>query len=94
MQELNSASSPFPTARCGPCDKTVLTYIGLDDLDREIRYCIHCDGAIGDDLNWIDANALAANGYQIDPPAARAPGGCGSGGGCGSCSMRARPSPA
>ena len=90
MPEPSSASSPFPTAHCGACAKTVLTYVGLDDLDREVRYCIHCDGVIADDLDWIDANALAANGYQIDPSAARAAGGCGSGGGCSSCAVRAR----
>ncbi len=78
-------TSSFPTARCAACDRYVLTYVAFDG-DVETRNCVHCDRVTGDDLRWINASELEAEGYQFGTPAPSAGGGCGSG--CGTCSVR------
>jgi hypothetical protein len=85
MPEAAQISSSFPTARCDVCDRYVLTYVDFDDV-RESRRCVHCDGAVGADLRWINASELEAEGYQFGAPAAASSGGCDSG--CGTCSVR------
>lgn len=82
------ANSPlFPVARCGPCERTVLTYVTLAEDGGELRRCVHCDAAISGALEWIPAEALEADGYSIGH-VPRGPG-CGhGGGGCGSCPGR------
>lgn len=94
MREAVPNTSAFPTARCAPCAKSVLTYVTLDERGDEIRCCVHCDGAIVEDLRWLTASELEAEGYEIgyrpqdkpeDKP--KSGGGCDSGG-CGSCATR------
>lgn len=76
--------SSFPMAHCERCDKTVLTYVALDERGAELRLCVHCDGPAGAKLDWVTADELTASGYYIgSPPVEKA---CGSG--CGSCSVR------
>jgi hypothetical protein len=86
MPEAAQITSSFPTARCAACDRHVLTYLDFEDA-AELRRCVHCDGAVGGDLRWINAAELEADGYQFGaPPAASSAGGCSSG--CGTCSVR------
>ncbi len=85
MPEAAQISSSFPTARCDVCDRYVLTYVDFDGA-TEFRRCVHCDGAVGADLRWINASELEAEGYQFGAPAAASGGECGSG--CGTCSVR------
>jgi hypothetical protein len=90
MREDVPHTSAFPTARCEPCGKSVLTYVTLDERGGEVRYCVHCDGAIVEQLRWLSASELEAEGYEIgyrpdDKP--KSGGGCDSGG-CGSCATR------
>jgi len=85
MPEAAQISSSFPTALCDVCDRHVLTYLDFDGA-VETRRCVHCDGAVGGDLRWINAPELEAEGYQFGAPAASVGGGCGSG--CGTCSVR------
>ena len=87
MREPVRNTSVFPIGPCGPCGKTVLTYVALDASGGEARFCIHCDGGIGDDLRWVTAEELEADGYEIGyQPGERTEkaGGCGPGG-CGTC---------
>jgi hypothetical protein len=81
--EVQSAS--FPTAHCSACEKAVLTYIAIERDGSESRRCVDCDGAIGEHLEWIGAGDLEDLGYRLGGPKEKS-GGCGSGGGCGSCS--------
>jgi len=87
MPELAQISSIFPTARCGVCDRHVLTYLDFDGV-IDLRRCVHCDAVVGPDLRWIDSGELEAEGYQFGAPSIAGGGGCGSG--CGTCSMRKR----
>ena len=81
---LNTAS--FPTVHCQICDKSVLTYIVINDSGDEIRACVHCDSPIEAEVEWIGADALEERGYQIGKPPPAKSGGCGSGG-CG-CAVK------
>jgi hypothetical protein len=83
MREMAPDTSSFPTARCGNCERTVLTYVDYDKVAQ--RRCVHCDSLIGTQLEWITAAELEAEGYAIGIPNHR--GGCGAGG-CGTCSVR------
>jgi len=90
MREYVPTTSAFPTAHCEPCDKSVLTYVTLDEQGGETRCCVHCDGVIVESLRWLTASELESEGYEIgyrpdDKP--KSGGGCDSGG-CGSCSTR------
>ena len=86
MREPSLSEASFPVTHCGVCDKTVLTYLVMDEDGEERRCCAHCDGVVESDLRWVNAGDLEAGGYYFGakPPAASA--GCGSG--CGSCSVR------
>lgn len=84
MRAPEVQSTAFPIAHCSACDKTVLTYISLGDGGRELRRCVHCDAAIEERLEWIDADGLEDLGYYFGAPTEKS-GRCG-GGGCGSCS--------
>jgi hypothetical protein len=85
MPEAVQISSSFPTARCAACDRYVLTYVDFDGA-VELRRCVHCDGAVGAELRWINASELEAEGYQFGASTKASGGGCGSG--CGTCSVR------
>ena len=79
-------TAAFPTAHCSACNKTVLTCVAIDD-GAELRRCVHCDGAIDEQLSWVNGDELEELGYYFGAPAEKGTGGCGSGGGgCGSCS--------
>jgi len=84
MPEAPQISPSFPTARCAVCDRYVLTYVDFEGV-AELRRCVHCDGAIGAELRWINASELESEGYQFGAPRTSG-GGCGSG--CGTCSVR------
>ena len=86
MRGPDVQSASFPTAHCSACEKIVLTYIALDDNAAEIRRCVHCDAAIARQLDWVSADDLEELGYYFGAPPEKPAGGCGSGGGCGSCS--------
>jgi hypothetical protein len=88
MRETVPNTAAFPTARCEPCDKSVLTYVALDERGGEVRYCVHCDGAIVEDLRWLTASELESEGYEIGyrPGEAKPASGCSTG--CGTCSTR------
>ncbi|MGH8013005.1 MAG: hypothetical protein ACREQ4_10935 [Candidatus Binataceae bacterium] len=83
MRETASDSASFPTARCGQCERIVLTYLAYDSA-MERRHCVHCDTVIGTPLEWITATELEAEGYAIGVRSKPA-GQCG---GCGTCSVR------
>lgn len=90
MREAVPNTSAFPTARCESCEKSVLTYVALNFNGEEARYCVHCDRAIAEELRWLTAAELEAEGYEIGYRPADKPksgGGCDSGG-CGSCATR------
>ncbi len=89
MRESVPNTSAFPTARCEPCGKSVLTYVILDEGGQEVRCCVHCDAAIVESLRWLNASELEAEGYEIGyrPDDKPKSGGCDSGG-CGSCATR------
>ena len=89
MREDVPNTSAFPTARCEPCGKSVLTYVVLDASGDEVRRCVHCDTPIIEELRWLTASELESEGYEIGyrPREKESGGGCGSGG-CGSCSTR------
>ena len=63
MREDVPTTSAFPTARCEPCGKSVLTYVTLDERGDEARCCVHCDGAIVEDLAM--AERLRARGRGL-----------------------------
>lgn len=90
MREDVSNTAAFPTARCEPCGKSVLTYVTLDESGGEVRCCVHCDGTIGEELRWLNASELESEGYEIGyrphDKAKSAGGSCGTG--CGSCATR------
>jgi len=77
--------STFPTAQCGTCGKTVLTYLSLTDEGESRRACVHCDAPVASELQWVTADELAADGYDIGMSAAKRRGSCVSG--C-ACSVR------
>jgi hypothetical protein len=85
MPEAAKISSAFPTARCGVCDRSVLTYLDVDGA-TDLRRCVHCDTVVGPDLRWLNASELEAEGYRFGAPAPASGGGCASG--CGTCSVR------
>ena len=85
LSALRDAS--FPMARCAHCDKSVLTYVTLDDNGAERRVCVHCDSAVEDALAWVGPGELEQSGYYFGPPPDEtAKGGCASG--CGSCAVK------
>jgi hypothetical protein len=90
MRETIPNTSAFPTARCEPCDKSVLTYVALDHNGDETRYCVHCDGAIVNSLRWLSAAELEAEGYEIgyrpSDEKTKSGGACSTG--CGSCARK------
>jgi hypothetical protein len=86
MREPSLNAASFPTAHCEVCDKSVLTYLGLDEAGTERRFCAHCDAPIASDLQWVSADELESEGYYFGTPTAKKGGSCGSG--CGSCSVR------
>jgi len=86
MRAPEVQSAAFPTARCSACDKFVLTYISVDEAGAELRRCVHCDAMLAQRLEWIGADDLEELGYYFGAPPEKPNGGCGSGGGCGSCS--------
>ena len=71
MRETVPNTSAFPTARCEPCGKSVLTYVTLDERGDEVRCCVHCDGAIVEPLRWLTASELEAEGYENRLPTGR-----------------------
>jgi hypothetical protein len=81
MREAALKNSTFPAAQCESCGKTVLTHIAFDDHGVGQRYCIHCDAPVRPPLQWLTADELTAEGYEVGGKAARR-GGCGSGCGC------------
>lgn len=87
MREPVPNTSSFPTSRCEPCGKVVLTYVALGDDGEETRRCAHCDGAIAGELSWISADELEAQGYEIGYRPREEGGGCGNGCG-GGCSVK------
>ena len=89
MREDVPTTAAFPTARCEPCDKSVLTYVTLDERGGEVRCCVHCDGPIVENLRWLTASELESEGYEIGyrPREEKSGGGC-SAGGCGTCATR------
>lgn len=91
MREDVPNTSAFPTARCEPCAKSVLTYVTLDERGDEVRCCVHCDSVIVEELRWLTASELEAEGYEIGyrPRDEKSGDGCGSGG-CGTCATRKR----
>lgn len=73
----------FPMARCGSCEREVITYVDLDERGEERRRCLHCDDLLTE-CRDVDADDLEAAGYALIE--AR---GCGNGGGCSSgCGQR------
>jgi hypothetical protein len=77
----------FPMAHCAHCDKSVLTYVTLDDDGGEHRVCVHCDNQVGEALAWVGPGELEQSGYYFGaPPEESAKGGCSSG--CGSCAVK------
>lgn len=78
----------FPMAHCAHCDKSVLTYVTLDDNDAEHRVCVHCDNSVAESLAWVGPGELEQSGYYFGPPPddESAKGGCSSG--CGSCAVK------
>lgn len=77
----------FPMAHCTHCDKSVLTYVMLDDNGIERRVCVHCDQTVGDALEWVGPGNLEQSGYYFGPPPEEGDkGGCSSG--CGSCAVK------
>ncbi len=85
MPATEQISASFPIARCNLCEREVLTYVEIEGAG-EARRCVHCDGAVGAELRWIDASQLEAEGYSFGAPGAAKGGGCGSG--CGTCAVR------
>ena len=43
----------------------MLTYVTLDERGDEVRCCMHCDGVIAEQLRWLTARKLEAEGYEI-----------------------------
>ena len=80
-------TSAFPIARCAGCGKTVLTHVALDASGGETRSCVHCDGPVAGEIEWISAEELESTGYYFGQAPARTGGGCSSGG-CGSCGVK------
>jgi hypothetical protein len=76
----------FPMAHCAECDKSVLTYVALDDDGVERRVCVHCDSPISDGVSWVGPGDLEQSGYYFGPPPAENETGCSSG--CGSCAVK------
>jgi hypothetical protein len=74
-----AAEGNFVAARCGFCEREVLTYPIGDPAAPEARRCIHCDERVGGELRCVDAADFAALGYDVD--SGETPGG-----GCTSCS--------
>jgi hypothetical protein len=74
----------YPTSRCGPCGREVLTHMIVDDAGTAARQCIHCDARIDpEEIRWVLESELDALGYGLFQEG----GGCGSGGcGSGGCS--------
>jgi len=87
MSEPLLMGASFPTARCGRCDKTVLTYVVLDEQGEECRRCVHCESPVGPAIQWVTADEVKSHGYYFGAaPDDRTASGCGSG--CGACSIR------
>ena len=81
--------SSFPMAHCPQCEKSVLTYVVLDDdasEHRERRVCVHCDSPISDNVAWVGPGDLEQSGYYFGPPPAENETACNSG--CGSCAVK------
>ena len=78
--------SSFPMADCAPCEKSVLTYVMLDESGREQRVCVHCDSPVGDALAWVGPGELEQSGYYFGPPPEEGAKGCSSG--CGTCAVK------
>ncbi len=76
----------FPMAHCARCEKSVLTYVGLTDDGAELRMCVHCDGPVTDELQWVPPGELEQSGYYFGPPPAEGASSCNSG--CGSCAVK------
>ncbi len=87
MREPSLNSSSFPTGYCDVCGRSVLTWIALNEDGEEERRCVHCDSAIGSDLEWVTAAELESQGYYFGPPPEQDKGGaCRSG--CDACASR------
>ena len=78
--------SSFPMADCAPCEKSVLTYVMLDESGREQRVCVHCDNPVGDALAWVGPGELEQSGYYFGAPPEEGAKGCASG--CGTCAVK------
>ncbi len=83
MPDPNPITAKFPMARCDSCDRVVLTHVVLDDAGGEQRLCVHCDSALGGELQWAGAAELEQSGYEFGSPAQKKACGCG-----GACSAR------
>ena len=73
-------------AHCAECDKSVLTYVALDDDGSERRVCVHCDAPISEAVAWVGPGDLEKSGYYFGPPPAENETGCNSG--CGTCAVK------
>ena len=73
-------------SHCIECEKLVLTYVGLDEAGNERRACVHCDGAVADEIQWVSPGELEQSGYYFGSPPEKGASACSSG--CGSCSPR------
>jgi hypothetical protein len=68
-------------ADCPHCEKSVLTYVMLDESGSEQRVCVHCDNPVGAALAWVGPGGLEQSGYYFGPPPEEGAKGCSSG--CG-----------
>jgi hypothetical protein len=73
-------------AECTHCEKSVLTYVMLDESGVETRVCVHCDSPVDDALAWVGPGELEQSGYDFGAPPDEGAKGCASG--CGSCAVK------
>ena len=45
-------------AECTHCEKSVLTYVMLDESGVETRVCVHCDNPVDAALAWVGPGEL------------------------------------
>lgn len=73
-------------SHCIECDKSVLTYVALDEDGVERRACVHCDSPVADNLEWVSPGDLEQSGYYFGPPPTENASSCSTG--CGSCAVK------
>jgi NAD-dependent SIR2 family protein deacetylase len=79
--------SSFPTTRCEHCDKTVLTYVVLDEQGEECRRCVDCESPVSKAIEWATADEVRSHGYDFGA-VADGRDTCENNGGCNGCSIR------